>query len=370
MFAELIMRGFPCLALHGGHDQVDRDNTIIEFKKGIRNILVATSVMSRGLDVPELNLVINYDCPNHLEDYVHRVGRTGRAGRKGWAYTFITPEEDKYAPDLMKSLESSNAEVPERLKAMTEGFLAKQKAGLALGHGSGFGGKGFKFNEEEANKKKDDIKKHKQAMGLDEPEGDSEGEAEEEEAAPADKQSSAQLQIQEFLKTVGPAGISLGGPAKSATEQALQQILLAKQAALPPTPGMVVPSQSEAVRKAAMLAMALNMQKTLVNQTNTQHFTAELEINDYPQQARWKVTHKDALYQITEMTGAAITTRGTFVRPGTSVPLGERKLYLYIEGPTEGAVKQARIEVQRILDETSATARPERSAPGKYRFNF
>jgi len=77
--------------------------------------------MARGLDVPELNLVVNFDCPNHMEDYVHRVGRTGRAGRKGWAYTFITPEEDKYAPDLVKALKASNAEIPTELNSMADG---------------------------------------------------------------------------------------------------------------------------------------------------------------------------------------------------------------------------------------------------------
>lgn len=58
---------------------------------GKRSVQVATSVAARGLDVKKLILVVNYDCPNHYEDYVHRVGRTGRAGNKGYAYTFILP---------------------------------------------------------------------------------------------------------------------------------------------------------------------------------------------------------------------------------------------------------------------------------------
>jgi len=55
--------------------------------------MVATSVIARGLDVPQIILVINYSCPNHMEDYVHRIGRTERAGSKGTAITFITPKE-------------------------------------------------------------------------------------------------------------------------------------------------------------------------------------------------------------------------------------------------------------------------------------
>ena len=55
--------------------------------------MVSTSVIARGLDVPSISLVINYSCPNHMEDYVHRIGRTGRANNKGTAITFITPKE-------------------------------------------------------------------------------------------------------------------------------------------------------------------------------------------------------------------------------------------------------------------------------------
>lgn len=62
---------------------------------------------ARGLDVKDLVLVLNYDPPNHHEDYIHRVGRTGRAGCKGTAITFLGPEDDKYAPDLVKALKES-----------------------------------------------------------------------------------------------------------------------------------------------------------------------------------------------------------------------------------------------------------------------
>lgn len=62
---------------------MDRDSTLKEFREGSIKIMIATSVAARGLDVPSLRLVVNYDVPSHLEDYVHRVGRTGRAGNKG-----------------------------------------------------------------------------------------------------------------------------------------------------------------------------------------------------------------------------------------------------------------------------------------------
>jgi ATP-dependent RNA helicase DDX46/PRP5 len=68
---------------------------------------VATSVCARGLDVKELELVVNYDCPNHYEDYVHRCGRTGRAGNKGAAHTLLLPDQGRYAGDLVKAFELS-----------------------------------------------------------------------------------------------------------------------------------------------------------------------------------------------------------------------------------------------------------------------
>ena len=98
VFRDLLRAGYPCLSLHGGKEQSDRECTVADFKSDVCNILVATSVAARGLDVPGLRLVINYDTPNHLEDYVHRVGRTGRAGNKGTAVTFISSEEAKFAP--------------------------------------------------------------------------------------------------------------------------------------------------------------------------------------------------------------------------------------------------------------------------------
>ncbi len=149
LFADLTKSGYPALSLHGGKDQSDRDFTISDFKNGIRTLMVATSVAGRGLDVPELVCVINYSCPNHLEDYVHRVGRTGRAGRSGTAYTFISPEEEMYSPNLVKALTQSGQDVPAELQAMSDGFLAKVKAGKAKYAHSGFGGHGFTFDDRE-----------------------------------------------------------------------------------------------------------------------------------------------------------------------------------------------------------------------------
>lgn len=71
-FQDLLSHSYRALVLHGGVDQIDRDSTILDFKAGRVPIMVATSVAARGLDVKQLILVVNFDCPNHYEDYVHR----------------------------------------------------------------------------------------------------------------------------------------------------------------------------------------------------------------------------------------------------------------------------------------------------------
>lgn len=106
-------------------DQTDREFTIQDFKDKVRNILIATSVCARGLDIKHIQLVINYVCPNHLEDYVHRVGRTGRAGNKGTAITFITPDECQSASDLIRALDQSSQEIPEALRDLDELYQKK-----------------------------------------------------------------------------------------------------------------------------------------------------------------------------------------------------------------------------------------------------
>ena len=131
---------------------MDRDSAITDFKAGVCPILIATSVAARGLDVKKLGIVINYDCPNHMEDYVHRVGRTGRAGNKGVAYTFITPEQERFAPDIAKALTASSTPVPPELQALVDSFHEKVKSGDAKQSASGFGGKGLEKLEKERDK--------------------------------------------------------------------------------------------------------------------------------------------------------------------------------------------------------------------------
>ncbi|KAF3446942.1 hypothetical protein FNV43_RR12122 [Rhamnella rubrinervis] len=329
LFRDLLRHGYPCLSLHGAKDQTDRESTISDFKSNVCNLLIATSIAARGLDVKELELVINFDCPNHYEDYVHRVGRTGRAGRKGCAITFVTDEEARYAPDLVKALELSEQVVPDDLKALANGFMAKVNQGLEQAHGTGYGGSGFKFNEEEDEVRRAAKKAQAKEYGFEEDKSDSEDEDE---------------------------GVRKAGGDIS------QQAVLAQI-----VPGPVLPAvPNEGAARAAAYAAAINLQHNLAklqHDAMLEHYEAELEINDFPQNARWKVTHKETLGPISEWTGAAITTRGQYFPAGKVAGPGERKLYLFIEGPTEQSVKRAKAELKRVLEDITI---PGGTQPGKY----
>jgi ATP-dependent RNA helicase DeaD len=100
---KLRARGFSAMAINGDVAQVQRERTVNQLKSGKLDILVATDVAARGLDVERISHVVNYDIPTDTESYVHRIGRTGRAGRKGDAISFVTPRE-RY---LLKHIEKA-----------------------------------------------------------------------------------------------------------------------------------------------------------------------------------------------------------------------------------------------------------------------
>jgi ATP-dependent RNA helicase DDX23/PRP28 len=101
--------------LHGGKSQEVREETLEDFRASKINILVATDVAGRGLDIPDVSHVINVDCPKKIANYCHRIGRTGRAGKFGTAVTFITDADTEVMYDLKQYLESTDAMVPHQL---------------------------------------------------------------------------------------------------------------------------------------------------------------------------------------------------------------------------------------------------------------
>ncbi|XP_041566557.1 probable ATP-dependent RNA helicase DDX46 isoform X3 [Drosophila elegans] len=425
LLRDLMKASYPCMSLHGGIDQFDRDSTIIDFKSGKVRLLIATSVAARGLDVKDLILVVNYDVPNHYEDYVHRCGRTGRAGKKGSAFTFITPEQSRYAGDIIRALDLSGTLIPAELQTLWTEYKAAQEAeGKTVHTGGGFSGKGFKFDEQEFNAVKESKKLQKAALGL----ADSDDEEDIEQdidqqieqifaakrtvkdtsaaataaaavaaisgANPAlasvAAQAAAVAAAANLAMTATTASAAAGGGQSAAAGGALSsdKLELAKRLASkinssknldtkssvvasvepllkgPHVAGAAAPlltARTVAEQMAAKLNNKLNYQPKedeeglgpLIGGT-TNSFTKyeeELEINDFPQQARWKVTSKEALAQISEYSEAGLTVRGTYVPQGKNPPDGERKLYLAIESCSELAVQKAKREITRLIKE-------------------
>ncbi|KAG6543057.1 hypothetical protein Mapa_015553 [Marchantia paleacea] len=107
---------FKAAAIHGDKSQEAREFTLSQFRSGKSPVLVATDVAARGLDVKDIRVVINYDFPTKFEDYIHRIGRTGRGGATGIAYTFFDDGQDaKFSRKLVKILEGANQKVPKAL---------------------------------------------------------------------------------------------------------------------------------------------------------------------------------------------------------------------------------------------------------------
>lgn len=99
--------GFAATSIHGDKSQPERDFVLTDFRTGKSSILIATDVAARGLDVEDVKYVINYDYPNSSEDYIHRIGRTGRCQQSGTAYTFFTPGNARQARELVGVLEEA-----------------------------------------------------------------------------------------------------------------------------------------------------------------------------------------------------------------------------------------------------------------------
>ena len=111
---------YNVISIHGDKDQFRRQEAINKFSNGDVPILIATDVASRGLDFPNVSYVFNYDMPSNIDDYVHRIGRTGRCGNKGKAVTFITQQCKPVVKELYKLLRKQNNEIPEWFKEIVD----------------------------------------------------------------------------------------------------------------------------------------------------------------------------------------------------------------------------------------------------------
>lgn len=147
--ANLQVQEYECVLLHGDIDQAERNKVITKFKKREVDIMVATDVAARGLDIPHIRTVVNYDVARDIDTHTHRIGRTGRAGEKGTAYTLVTEKDKEFAGHLVRNLEGANQEVPEDLLelAMQSSWFRNSRFKSGKGKSLSVGGSGLGYKE-------------------------------------------------------------------------------------------------------------------------------------------------------------------------------------------------------------------------------
>ena len=147
---QLDKAGLPAVAIHGNKSQAQRQKALDAFKAGRARILVATDVAARGLDIPNLPLVINHDLPMVAEDYVHRIGRTGRNGASGEALSLVSPEEGALLRDIQKLLKAEIELQPVAGYAPSQPIRLDAAVKGAKGRGSRRGGRNGSRNGDQA----------------------------------------------------------------------------------------------------------------------------------------------------------------------------------------------------------------------------
>lgn len=132
--------GYPATSIHGDRAQWEREEALKLFKSGRLPILVATDVAARGLDIPNVNHVVNFDLPTNIDDYVHRIGRTGRAGNQGTATSFVNENNRGILNELWATLEETKQEIPSWFQSMCSSASGGRFGGFKSSRGKG--GKG------------------------------------------------------------------------------------------------------------------------------------------------------------------------------------------------------------------------------------
>ena len=116
----LCRENYPATSIHGDKTQPEREHALQSFKSGRTPVLVATDVAARGLDIPNVTQVINFDLPNNIDDYVHRIGRTGRVGNIGHALSFVNDKNRNITRELFELLSENGQEIPEWMTNMVQ----------------------------------------------------------------------------------------------------------------------------------------------------------------------------------------------------------------------------------------------------------
>jgi ATP-dependent RNA helicase DDX46/PRP5 len=350
LYKELIKCCYPCLSLHGGQDQNDRESTIEDFKSGTSNIMVATSVAARGLDVNDLKLVVNFEVPNHYEDYIHRIGRTGRAGNRGTSVTFLDPtSETIFAFNLVLALTDSEQPVSEELlkistyekkkREKTQSFSTKQ--------GSGYGGIGYRFSAIEDKTAKNIKRNQAYSLGYKDINED-------------DKKQ--KYQDPNEIETSSIPSSSCIRKIHSTKTGKIE--CLKNQFSSQSTANSTIEHQ-----KSTMFDLASVLATQLTNRLSSHtpgadishihsncvipektFYRTEFPINDFTISIRRLLTNKETQIDVMEKTGVSIFAKGNYFHTHEFIPEGAKKLHLVLEASTETALHKAKTLIKEIIE--------------------
>merc|ERR550534_435765 len=137
----LCREGHKAITIHGDKSQHEREFALQQFRDGDCNILVATDVAARGLDIPDVKWVIQYDLPGNIDDYVHRIGRTGRRGNTGTALSFTNEQNRSIFDELLRLLQESKQEIPSWFTKMVANSQYHRRSNFRQNGGRNRGGK-------------------------------------------------------------------------------------------------------------------------------------------------------------------------------------------------------------------------------------
>lgn len=357
LMGQLVALGYDrrIATLYSGMDPIDRQFALEHFAPGKQFILIATAVAERGLDIPFLEMVINYSMPNHVEAYVHRIGRTGRAGKRGRAASFFRRGvDDDLAPELADALERAEQLVPEelyetasRVREMRREGTAGFRVGFLRGYCKG------SHHRLTSRSQKNTLKEAAKASGLQEFLSDSSSNDSDEDQSDADvvqvNNSTTADGMESTALTIQPSG---GGNHQLSTLSA--------------SSGDRVAKALQFAKKTTDVVTAGDSAAT--NEGDNIRFQAEYPINDLPDMVRSALQRGAQLRSIAEATATTIVKKGVFIHPrhkhSHRLKEGDQPLYLLIIGKTTDAVQHARRKLNAVKSEATSRVRSMSSGVG------
>lgn len=361
LFGKLSVLGYArrIATLYSGMNPIDREFALEHFTPGNQFILIATAVAERGLDVPFLELVINYSLPDHVEAYVHRIGRTGRAGKKGRAVSFFRRRvDDDLAPELADALERSGQLVPEEMYEIAAKVRELRREGEASSNVGFY--RGYRKGRHNFSSTRDQravLREAAKSAGLEDFLSDESG-------VDSDAESDDSSDIERRVEVVYPNG---SGP-ETASSMALTVQGSSGGGAL----RVKDPKAEDKVAKALLFAQQTSELEKLgeegMEERSNVRLQLEYPINDLPSEVRGKLQKGAVLRDIAENTSTTIVRKGVFFDPrykhSHRLKDGDRPLYLLIIGKSTAALQDARRRLNAIKTEAMARVKQKSSVIG------